>query len=243
MSKCFILLEHNKESDFFSIKTSFQENIIFLKKQDALVIFFLLLNFSIQHINKNAATFSGEAFELQKFGLEVNLMPINETSFLNIVVIGAGLKDFIWVENFINNYSKSLQSSSYSIIQLAKGYLSLNKSEYENVINILLDFHSNNPLYKINSKSLIIRSLYKIFENNDTYYTTLLDYCKSFEKYLKRVTVINEFKIQAYLNFILIIKKLANARLADAKNTKEYQTLVLTSKEPVHAQKWLLENI
>ena len=242
------LLKTGEESLFFEAKRSFQKNAVLINQIDAGIILPALLNYAIQQFPKNEKRFSREAFELYKIGLDKAVFVQDNyflnTTFLNIVVIGSKLKEFEWVQAFIKKYQPQLRESiREDLTKLSLGFLFFNKLDYHQIPDLLQNYQFQNTLYKINAKTLLIRSYYQLFEQDKTLGNMIISNCNAFERYIKRERSISQEKKESYLNFSFILKKIISRKLRHPNFKEKDLSYLLNNFSTVFAKTWLQDII
>jgi hypothetical protein len=158
--------------------------------------------------------------------------------FRNIVVIGLRLKEFSWIEDFINVYAPLLpenQRENALTFNLAQLYFYQKK--YDLVIKTLQSVEYDDYTYNLNSKTILICTYYDTGETDALFF--LLD---SFRAFLNRNKNIPEERKNLYRNFISFTKKLAKLTPKDEKS-KIKLTLELQQTNNVASKNWLLEKL
>ena len=136
LKKLLCLCETEESTIFYEIKELFQANIQQISEKDGLIILPALLNYVARQQTSREAEFTKEAFELYQLGIQSNLLihndAISETTFLNIVVVGTKLKQFDYIQSFIEayepmikgRYREDLKILSFCFCILIKGNIS-----------------------------------------------------------------------------------------------------------------------
>ena len=98
-------------------------------------------------------------------------------------------------------------------------------------------------MYKINAKTILIRSYFKLFETDETFGELVIYNCDAFTRYIKREPTLNTQKKEPYLNFAFLLKKIVNHRLNRLQMREPDFTYVLNNFTGVFAKGWLQEVI
>lgn len=113
LKKLLCLCETQESAIFYEIKQLFQANFQQISEKDGLIILPSLLNYAIRQFASREIEFSKEAFDLYQLGIHSKLLVSNNvisgTTFLNIVVIGAKLKQFDYIQSFIETYEPKIK--------------------------------------------------------------------------------------------------------------------------------------
>ncbi len=250
LKKGICLLETDNETIFFQIKSSFLENIEKIPPSDCMTIFQILLNFAMQQLPVAEEKYIQEVFSLLKIGISTKLLfsntKITDQTFLNLVMTGAKLKEFDYVEHFIIENEQYLAvKNRVDVIQFAKSYLHFIKREYEQVIDLLISFNFSSILNKINAKLLLIRTYYHISEDNPTYLQVVHSNCEAFEKFVLREKQIHPLKKEAINNFIFLLKKIIKYQTPHKRiaTRKKELTHLLNNFAQIINRSWIKELI
>lgn len=246
LKKIDCLLEQEDATLFKEAKDLFLANTTQISPKDSLFILPILLNYAIQNVTKEESKYLQEIFELYKFGLSSQLIlvdgKISEGTFLNIVIMGAKLKAYDFVEKFLIDYEGLLNSPTKEDLKtLAQSFLLFHQAQYRAVIDLLQQFAFQNVFYKLNAKSLLLRTYYTLYETDSTYYPMILSNCDAFEKLIRRTTIIHQDRQNAYLNFVLLLRKLTKIRykLSFKKSIQLELRHLLNNFKEVIARDWI----
>lgn len=231
---------------YFEIETLLKKEIEKLGRIDKVVILKILFNYSISQINKGREEYFATLFLLYKFGLEQDLLieknQIAGSTFTNIITTGVNLKEFDWVEFFIQEYKKYLPDSVREDAScFGLGVLFFHKKEFTRTIELILNHIFSKPLQILQSKTILLRAYFEQYLIDDSYYELLIAQTHAFEKFIRRNELISELKKERYLNFVLFIRKIVNGHWQN----KLDNTLIekLNNTNAVLLKFWLLEKL
>lgn len=238
------LLDRRGKEDYETLKKSLDTKISSLKKETAEVIYYLLLNFATQNFQGEPNFYLKELFLLSKFGLKTGTVTLNDTFYLNTVIYAAVNQEFTWAQHFIEEQENAQNSviSPY-IRRLARGQLFFNSGDYHNVIEVLKDFDTQNILYLLSAKFIIFRSLFKLMEQDTSYFLTTMAYADAFERFLTRTKSINQQKKQRYLKFIRLIRKIIKLREKEELITPALLVKMAGKPSSIAGFNWLKKNL
>lgn len=242
-------LEETSIRDFKRYQQKLFSKLENFDKFDQKVLFVAGLNFIIKQENKGMTEYRNHLFNWYKFGIVKELLleqnKIMENMFANILIVGCKIKAFVWVENFINDYKKYLNSDNVEDILLYyRGIVYYMKGDWDKSLDYLIT-GAKKDIYPLRSRSVIIRAVFEKFLQDNSYLELLLSNIRAFEIYLRRETVFVEEKITHYLNFLLISKLLAKKIYANEspKSIESWFKTKISSNTSVLAKSWLLEKI
>jgi len=244
-------LHKNKQPDLY---IEFKEKVfgnwdkLKIKHQTNLLSHLINFTFTNELIQKKFGI--KESFELYKVGARDQLLVINgkmrDIDFLNIGLMGFGLKEMDWTDKFIENHKNYLDGEP-SLITLLYAYKANFEKNHHLVIKLLSRLKpKNNTLYLPKIKSLLIRAYFEGVVNGEEEYLSPLNYeMDSFKKMMKRNGKLSSIKTDSYINFINFTKKLILIYVNKNQNTHHIQSLIklLTNTKPLLFKKWLEEKL
>lgn len=229
------------EPNFFEVKQNierFEHDFPASEKQD---MFMAALNYCIGRMNTGATQYVREAFEINQKGLDAGVFTdggvISPHNFRNIVAIGTSLKEFDWVDRFINGYQGFLPPENRdNYVQFAEAKLAFEKRDYNQAQRLLIHFDIDDMLINLSAKSMLIRIYYEEGE-----LTTLESLLESMRTYINRKKSIAYHKL-IYNNLIRFTKKLIRVPPRN-KALKERLRKNIEDANPLPERKWLLEQL
>jgi hypothetical protein len=230
------------EDNYFSLRQSVSESSLLFPKNELTEVYSIIINYATIQINNGNSKFLSDLFDFYKEVVSQNILLEDQSfspwHFRNIVVIGLRLKEFSWIEDFINVYAPLLpenQRENALTFNLAQLYFYQKK--YDLVIKTLQSVEYDDYTYNLNSKTILICTYYDTGETDALFF--LLD---SFRAFLNRNKNIPEERKNLYRNFISFTKKLAKLTPKDEKS-KIKLTLELQQTNNVASKNWLLEKL
>lgn len=238
-----MLLHPENESYFHQLKGFLLDNQNIFEKDELTIFYTHLINFCIdKKINIGNSNFYKNLFEIYKDTLIREIIFINNeitlNHFKNIITVGVQIKEFSWVEDFIQTYTSKLPKAHQEnalTYNLAKVYF--HKKDYQKVIVQLREVEYKNLIYALGGKLMLLKTYYELNE-----YAALDSLIDSFRIYLRRNRTISKDVRQQYMNVLKFVKKLSGLAPYDktglAKVTKEiHECKALADKN------WILEKV
>lgn len=228
-------------SHFEQLKAQLHAHIHLFPTVEQRDIYLLAINYCIGRLNVGDRLFIREAFELYREGMERKVLiennTINRFTFRNIVNIGTSLKEFDWVENFIQNYQQYL-SPKYrqNFVHFSFAKLHFEKREYGQAMRLLSQFDYDDVLINMSAKSMLIKIYYEEDELD-----TLESLLESMRNYIHRKKVIGYHK-SIYNNLIRYTRRLVRVNPYD-KSQKEKLRKEIEKANPLPERQWLLEQL
>ncbi len=205
-------------------------------------VYFNVQNFCAGEINNGKNAYYEKLFSLYKTMIDREILGGNEALkpgvYKNILTLGLMLKDFVWVENFIENYTDKLPEEHRENARnynLAKVYF--HQEEYKKVIEQLREVEYKNLIYALGGKLMLLMTYFELKETRPL--DSLID---SFRIYLRRNKLISKNVRQQYMNSLRFTKKLANVAPYDKKGLQKVKEQIENCKA-LAAKKWLLEKV
>ena len=238
-----MLQEPEKESYFHDLKTLLRKEATSLTHAELNHLYIFLMNYCIDtKINNGRSEYFQELFEIFRTILEQGIIIKNgileAQDYKNIITVGLHVKEFDWVEQFIQNYTGALPQDNQEnalTYNLAKVYF--HREQYEKVIEQLREVEYQNQVYALGSKLMLLKTYYELRE-----YLALDSLIDSFRIYLRRNSRISREVKQQYMNILRFVKKLSNIKGHDQAVVEKIKAQVEECKA-LASKKWILEKI
>lgn len=238
-----MLLNQEQEDYFFQLMALIKDDAGAIKEKHLLILLIHLKNYCIDtKINTGHSEYFLQLFEI--FQLQINKELILENDLIspqnykNIISVGLHLKEFDWVEDFIQKYTTKLpkenQDNSLNY-NLAKVYFY--KEDYVKVIELLREVEYRTLVYSLGGKLILLKTYYELKE-----FMVLDSLLDSFRIYLRRNRLISREVKQQYMNVLRFTKKLANLSPGDDRNKQKVREQIQHCKA-LAAKRWLLEKV
>lgn len=243
------LFEDNTNSRFVEVKHLFLAQKAKLRKPEIQNILVILINQALKKVNVEADVYMNEVFSLYRLGVEEAILTENNTLhgfiYLNVVIYGAALKQFQWLDTFIAKYSPILSGGyTQDILVLSKAYYHFHKAQFRQSTTLITAHKFLNKRMEILAKTLSIRAFYELYHQDETLYGYLQNALDAFYKFLKRDFVLNNEKILTYLNFIKLLKRLVKVKHKNSGYTQKTNLIsFLEANKPMIAVAWLRQKI
>ena len=176
----------------------------------------LAINFCIRQINTGNATFIQELFSLYKNALESRILFENDRlspqAFKNIVNVGLKIRQYDWVESFIQAHAADLPpevADSYRAFNLAR--LHFERSNYTETLKILSQTYHNDLFTNLDAKVLQVKAWYELGNYQQVGY--VLENLKNLVRRKGKLA----YHRKSYLNFIKFVKKVMNLGVLDVE--------------------------
>lgn len=236
----YLTLKKPKDvSYFFALKNYLNDNRLTAQEQKATLL--MCINYMLKKINTGKIEYARETFELYQYGintqclLEGEGMMLSAFAYKNIVTLGLNLKEYDWIETFIDNYSQYLpkeRRETYKHFNTAK--LAFDKGNFVKAMDLLLQVEYDELLLNIDAKVILLKIYYQ-----EKAYDALEALLDSFRMFLHRQKGLAYIKTN-YVNLILFIKKLLI--LTDKQAIKKLKGEINDTKQ-LAERKWLLEQL
>ena len=238
-----MLLHPEEESFFHELKVFLQHEEARFHKEELSAFYTHLINYCIhEKINIGKTEFFVELFNLYKLTLEkfplVEREKFDVHRYKNIITVGLHVKEYEWVENFIQKYTNSLPKEhreNAHTYNFAKVYFSQKK--YTKVIEQLREVKYKNHIYALGGKLILLKTYYELQE-----YQALDSLIDSFRIYVRRNRLISREVKQQYLNLLRFVKKLSGI-IAGDKKALEKVSLQIDKCKALAGKKWILEKV
>ncbi|MEL6865215.1 MAG: hypothetical protein AAFP19_12385 [Bacteroidota bacterium] len=243
-------MEDHEEAVYQALKQLTFEHLDRIRDEEQRIILHYLLN-HVQHlINNGYPEYLKESLELYQLGFQYKILIKNDrityATFTNIAVIASALKELDWLHHFIAHYQPYLDATIRDeAIRISKAYFHFNKGEFQQVTDYLRDCSPLNRLQNCRVRSLTIRALYELYQQEESWQELLLSRIESFDQFLKRERELARQRIMAYKTFISFTRKLISYRNKGNRSTIHKTKLreQLDAKENIIVKIWFVEKI
>jgi hypothetical protein len=233
--------ENGNVSHFYRLKELLEKNGSLFPTHELRVIYLLTINYCIGRINAGESAFVRESYELYKSGFTRKIFLENgilsRFTFSNAISTGLNLKEYKWVERFIEEYKPYLDElHRENFVHFNVARLHFEKKEYDRAMKLFAQSDYDDILMSLNAKTMLLKMYYELDEIN-----ALESLLGSMRTYLQRKKVLGYHKSN-YQSIIHFTKKLLKlppyASDQHAKLKKE-----LTEATPLTERKWLLDQL
>ena len=243
------LNRNGEESLFLQLKEQLLKQAGQLSFSDRQGGLLQLLNYSIRRGNRGETAFLQEAFDLYGYGLEEQLLfengKLTDATFTNISFLGGKIGALDQVEIFIRDNVKFLDEHIRTDAEtLAWAFLFYKQQAYEKVDDLIGNTTFASTFYSLRARSILIRSLFELFLNDESYYDLMVARIEAFEKYLRRKEI-TDAQRDPYLGLVKFLKKMANLIIRRSFHGEEVEKLEvrIEASPTVINRDWLLEQI
>lgn len=233
-------LEPEELNHFYTLKSLIENHLYLFPPTDARDIVNAAINYTIQKQNKGILSFAQDNFELWKHALDSKVILINDGispwAFKNIITLGLRLKEFDWIENFIDEFGPKIDNLNRdNAVNYNKASLYFYKKRYELAIPLLQKVQFDEVTYGLDAKALLLASYYELDEIDPLY-----SHIDSFKAFVQRNKSITTDRKKRYIDLIKFTKNISNTKL-------DYKALVKLKEDIKNSQaaskKWLLEKV
>jgi len=162
------IISANKVEDFYILK-KYLKDTTSIPKIEIRDAYLNCINFCISQMNTGNEVFIKEAFDLYKSGIEKKVLIENNIlsrwTFKNTIAIALRLKEFEWVESFIENYNQYLEEKyreSFLHFNYAKLYYA--KGDYDRALEVIQKYEFSDILINLDAKTMLLKIYYETDE-------------------------------------------------------------------------------
>jgi hypothetical protein len=234
-------VEQDQPEYFEALKLQLKSNIHFFPPNEQRDIYLFAINYCIGRLNLGDRQLLRDLFELFRDGIEQKILIENNTlnrfTFRNIVNLGTTLKEFDWIENFIQNYQQYLLPKyRENFVHFSYAKLHYEKRDYNEAMRLLSQFDYDDVLINMSAKSMLIKMYYEQEEID-----TLESLLESMRNYIHRKKIIGYHK-SIYSNLIRYTRRLVRVNPFDKEQRKKLQAEI-EAANPLPERTWLLEQL
>ncbi len=208
-SMCLMLLGRNSEQQFFELRRLTREHRTSVDRLELSQVYTVLVNYCLMRLKEGKEEFLREMFNLYQEMIEFQLLKrsvknMSPHMYRNIAMVAMRLKEFEWVENFMESYRNKIeQGHRKDVYHYLKAALSFEKGDYDRTKEYLIDFQLIDAFYHLHWKILMIKTSYELNE------TSAFDSAiEALRIYLLREKSVSRSNIQSCQRFVSLVKKL-----------------------------------
>lgn len=166
--------------------------------------------------------------------LEIGWQILSPFTYKNILKLGVRLKEFEWIDQFLDNYRPYLESKDRkNHYTYCRAVFYFNKSEYSQVLALLQKVTFKDKLYELDVRRMLLIIYYE--QSEISALESLLD---SFQVYISRQTGLGYHK-ENYLNLIRFVRKFLKSNMRN-KAIKEKLKSEKGNISALAERQWLL---
>lgn len=207
------MLQSNDFDYYMQVKTSLQTYLNSFSKTALQAMYDYAINFCIRQLNSGNQAFYQEFFDLHRILLEQEILMqnghISEWDYTNIATVGIKLKEFEWVEQFIQDYKKwvdkDIRENAF-VYNLA--YLYYSSERYQDTLGLLYEVSFSDPTYYLRTKIIQLKSYYALNE-----FDTALSLISALQSFLNRNKDLPAYMKKSNYNMAKMAKKLIKLQL------------------------------
>lgn len=238
----------NSEKYYKELMEIFNQEFDQLSKDDQKHLYDAARNFCVRQINVGNADYREVLFGMYQEGEKNKMLmtkgTISEWEYKNIVTLGCFLKEFDYVERFLEENRQYLPSDKKdNAYSFNRANLFFYKKQYEKVLETLMHVHFSDVKYHINGTVLLLRTYYKMGDTE-----ALLSSIETFRIFIIRNKDMATSKKRGYTNFLRFKKKLVLLKHNAPYHSKEnFNTKMdklrqeIEETEQLFNKSWLLQ--
>ncbi|MCB9281774.1 MAG: hypothetical protein H6562_22985 [Lewinellaceae bacterium] len=226
------------EDRYACIEQLLTGNIRVIEPEELHTILSYMHNYASARIRKGHDEYWKMVHNLNKFtvahGVFAGGGELSSIQFNNVITAASISGDFKWADVFMNSHKAYLNPDvQKNAITLAKAVMTFEKKAYKKALNILEEGEFRELFDVIRSRSLALRCLVEL---KDPAGVDIVEYCISFEGFLKRQKKRSWIVVKSTLNFIRMVEMIE-------KGKAEQDVLLeqINSTAEIFFKPWLIE--
>ncbi|MEL7220413.1 MAG: hypothetical protein AAGJ93_03780 [Bacteroidota bacterium] len=232
----------NRDQYYFELRKLIKNYQHIFSTNEQKHIYRMAINYCIERMNKGAATFVREAFEMYKKGLEDNFLiqdnVLGGITYLNIGTAALRLKEYEWADKYVNKYARFVEEKyreNFKDYLLAK--LAFEQKRYDQAMILLFGFESKHILVNLNARAMLIKIYYEQDEID-----ALESLLESTNAYLKRKANNTGYQANTTANMVKYTRKLVRVNPFD-KQKRAALREEIANANPLTERAWLLKQV
>jgi len=234
------IVEQENEQNYQKLKRILFESEELFSKDELGELYLMAINSCIGKINKGEMSYLREAFELYRRGFENRSLLLENRitvfTFNNVVLIALRIKEYVWAENFIRDYSQYLTGDKKNTILYCSARLEFSKGNFDRAMSLFVQVEHTDVLLNLTAKIFLLKMYYE--QEEFKVLDSLLD---SMRTYIRRKKIVGYHK-ENYQNIIKHTKKLVRVN-PFSKKDKEKLKIAIEGASPLTERTWLLDQL
>lgn len=212
-----------------------------------------LINSANKKVTEGHVEYLSHIHKINQIGVENELHIqdeiIADETFLNIGIVAAACKDFIWLKRFVEENQSRMNVEVREIaLSTVNVYSMFHQGFHEKTLQYLTTLKSPRLAYKIRFKSLEIRCLYEILLSDNSYEEVLNSRLDAFRQFLNRNRDYSKKRKQAYYNFIDFVRALSEIHLQSGQAAEKAEKIArlrvkLIEAKSIVLKSWLFQKL
>lgn len=239
---CYLALTQTGENHHFQ---SFKKDLI---AHDALFppdelrdLYILAINFCTRRYNEGDHSFLRDQFDLYRIGFGKNYFitegVLSRFTYLNAATIGLVLREFEWVEKFIEVHQQHLDPAHREgLYSFNMARLEYHKNNFGKALKLLQRAEYNETMLALAAKTIQLKIYYESEEID-----LLESHLGAIAAFIRRKKVMGYHR-ENYLNLVQLVRKLIELNPLDKKEKKAFREAVESTK-PLAEKEWLLAKL
>ncbi len=236
------LRDQERDDSFKTVKEIIEKGELEDHPEDQKLLYDSASNFCALRIMNQQEQYQGELFELYQFALKKGLLYLNGYLFpntiKNIVTLALWLKEFDWVENFIEHYKERIEPEfREQIYSYNRANVLFHTGQFDKARDLLELASYKDIYYQLSARRLFIKICYEQQE-----ISLLESLVQSFYMFIYRDDLVASPAIESNRNFINLLKSTINTAPGDQDR---YQKLLNKLQESgrMIERRWLKEKL
>ncbi len=245
------LLTTPNDEVFQQIKKQFFSNYEMIDKKIKNLLFRLLINYCVGR-NDKGKNVNKEIFQLYELGLEDGAIfykgLMTNVTFINIVSNALIIGENEWVKSFIKSEIFRMYEPQKELYQQFANAITLFfEHQYQDCLSQLSKLEKSDLIIlEVPRRNLHLRTIFECYIIGQIHIKSLYAQLESYQKYLKRKSILSTSKRKAYQNFgsfLLRLVKWCETEGSEKKLVKLNEELRVIQPFPSLSREWLLNHI
>lgn len=215
------LLQEAAEDYFLMLKNQINESSLAIAKEDLKDIYLFAINYCARKIRQGKENYVAEALQLYHTSIEQGLLidaqGLSPWAFTNVVKLSLRLKQYDWIETFIQQYAPKLpESFRENALHYNMAELYYYTQRFKHAQEHLNQVAFSDLNYYLGARVLLAKIFYEMKEEE-----ALLSLISSFTIFLKRNKQLSNDLKHTYLNFCQILYQIVRQSPTQLNKLKE----------------------
>ncbi|MGB0840155.1 MAG: hypothetical protein ACPGXL_08445 [Chitinophagales bacterium] len=236
------LIDGDNETHYTTLTEYLQTYKTAFTPQEMHNMYIYARNYCIKKLNTGSDTYTRKLFELHEELLESKIIMhrgyLIQSDYKNITSIGLWLKEWDFVENFINDYKKYLQPEERKNAYLFNtAHYHFAKKEFQKTLEMLNQVEFTHTYYHTDTKILIVKCYYELEE-----VIPLFNIIDTFKAYLRKNKLVSNAIREVYATFLSVVKKMTRMKMGSRQSIDSLRKEIAKTYLGSNSE-WLMEKV
>lgn len=237
------LKDSNEYELYEKAKNMFLENRTVISRYDKIFYYADLVNIAVSRDASLNDGLKRDALMFLKLCIEDKAYKVSDEDFMqpdfyrNVIITSVYVKDYPWMEYFINNYTSELKPEYRNNMEhYSRSLLYYGKGEFENSLEEISKVNYDLDYFKLDTKILMLKIFYEL-----SLYEQARSMTDTFKHFIKNSDRMPPEIKESYNNFLKYYSKIINMKTESKKDKSGILNNIIKNEKFIFQKSWLLD--